>query len=53
MLDIGTAKFDPCVFFYFELNISGIRNRAIEIVNVFEMEVRWFKNMIMINRNKL
>ena len=28
MLDIGTAKFDRCV----------IRTRAIEIVNVFEME---------------
>ena len=26
-------------------NISGIRTRAIEIVNVFEMEFRWEKDM--------
>ena len=32
MLDIGTAKFD---------NINGIRTRAIEIVNVFEMDFGW------------
>ena len=46
MLDIGTAKFDRCVITQgitepIPQTISDIRTRAIEIVNVFEMEFGW------------
>ena len=29
-------------------NLSGIRTRAIEIVNVFEMEFRWEKDILLL-----
>ena len=42
MLDIVTAKSDRCVI---TQAITGIRTRAMEIVNVFEMEFRWKKDI--------
>ena len=47
-LDNRTAKFYRCVINYWDNhsdNISGIRTRAIELVNVFEMEFRWEKDI--------
>ena len=49
MLDIGTAKFDRCDHSSNQENhldnISGIRTRAIEIVNVLKVELRWKKDI--------
>ena len=53
MLDIGTTKFNRCVITQAIKtlkdnhldNISGIRTRAVEILNVFEMKFRWEKDI--------